>query len=77
MSIEVTGYPLEGMERARQKLERAAQRLLPAGKGTEEGEANMAAAMVEAIEAVNLYKANAQMVKAEDELRKQIVDLLA
>jgi len=33
--------------------------------------------MVEVIEAVNLYKANANMVKAEDEMTKRVLNILA
>ena len=33
--------------------------------------------MVDVIEAVNLYKANANMVKAEDEMTKRVLNILA
>lgn len=80
MSIEVNSSALQGLERAQQKLERVAKRIAQSGvspASTQEGDAvDLSASMVEVIEAVNLYKANANMIKTEDEMTKRVLDIL-
>lgn len=81
MSIDVNSLALQGLDRAHQKLERAARRIAQSGAApaaTPEGDAiDLGASMVEVIEAVNLYKANANMIKAEDEMTKRVLNILA
>jgi flagellar hook protein FlgE len=81
VSIEVNGFALQGLDRAQQKLERAARRIAQSGAEATtppEGDAaDLSTSMVEVIEAVNLYKANANMVKAEDEMTKRVLNILA
>jgi len=77
VSIEGSGYALQGLDRAQQKLERAARRIAESTMPPAGDSSDLNTSMVDVIEAVNLYKANANMVKAEDEMTKRVLNILA
>jgi hypothetical protein len=77
VSIEVNGFALQGLDRAQQKLERAARRIAQSTTPPAGDSGDLNTSTVDVIEAVNLYKANANMVKAEDEMTKRVLNILA
>lgn len=81
MSVDVTSVALQGLDRAQQKVEKVARRLAKAADPETASSAgdtvDLATNAVDLIEAVNLYQANLKMVRAEDELTKRTLDLLA
>lgn len=85
VSIDATNIALQGLERAQQKLERAAKRIATDTFATASTSTDLAtvdpASLVESVvdlmEAAHFYEANLNMIKTDNEIKKHTLDILA
>ena len=85
MSIDATNIALQGLERAQQKVERAAKRIASDTFAAAESSSGLAtvdpASLVESVvdlmEAAHFYEANLNMIKTDNEMKKHTLDILA
>ncbi len=67
--MSITGVALGGMEEARKKLERTAERIARPEAPPED--------MVELLSARNQFETNARVIQTADEMQKRLLDIFA
>ena len=84
MSIDATNIALQGLERAQQKVERAAKRIATDTFAAADSSSDLATveptslveSVVDLMEAAQFYQANLNMIKADNEMKKHTLDIL-